>query len=294
MCNENKNIIKSNDKNLFDCSLLFKYRIQSLSLSFMTKEFLDLAIDACLKAGNFLLEFFYKKTEVQYKLDNSIVTEADLKADSLIKALIEDNFPQHSILSEESGRKKQSSDYLWIIDPLDGSTNYSVLNPFFAVSIGLLYKQQPLLGVVYSPFQDELFVAETNRGAYLNNKIITVDKNATLEKSFLAFNNGRDSKSRERMVKIYKKLKIKNNVVRQVGAAALELCYVASGRFGAFVMPGLNSWDVAAGALIVREANGITTDFENNPFNLTSSDIIACSSSIHESLLQLIEKVLRT
>ncbi len=258
----------------------------------MTNNFLKIATEAAKKAGKLLLELFKSKTEVTFKTDRSIVTEADLKADSLIKSLIESNFPQHSILSEESGRKNESSDYLWVIDPLDGSSNFTVRNPFFAVSIGLIHKNRPLIGVVYSPFQDELFFAESNKGAYLNKQIISVDKNATLDSSFLAFCNGRDLHSRDQIIKIYKELKVRNNRFRQIGAAALELCYVASGRFGAFVMPGVNAWDVIAGALIVKEADGIVTDFDNNPFRLRSSSIIASSPSIHESLFTIINNTL--
>ncbi|MFX0123933.1 MAG: inositol monophosphatase family protein [Candidatus Hodarchaeota archaeon] len=255
----------------------------------MTTDFLNIAIEASRKAGKLILDLFHRDIKIMIKGDQSITTEADLKSDSLIKNIIKENFPTHDILSEESGKENHSSDYLWVIDPLDGSTNFSVRNPFFAVSIGLVRKNQPLLGVVYSPFQDELFKAELNRGAYLNNKFITVNEEATLKNSFLAFCNGRDLNSRKKMIKIYEKLKIENNKVRQVGAAALELCYVASGRFGAFIMPGLNSWDVFAGALIVKEANGITTDFKNNPFTLTSSDIIASTPSIHPILLNFVK-----
>ncbi|MFX0211540.1 MAG: inositol monophosphatase family protein [Candidatus Hodarchaeota archaeon] len=170
----------------------------------MTSQFLHVAIEASRKAGKILLELFNKELKVSFKTDHSIVTEADLKAESIIINLVKDNFPRHSILSEESGKESQDSDYLWIIDPLDGSTNFFVRNPFFAVSIGLLHKHKPILGVVYAPIQDELFVAENNKGAYVNDKIITVDETATLEKSFLAFFNGRDLDSRKQMVRIYK------------------------------------------------------------------------------------------
>lgn len=253
----------------------------------MTSMFIDTAIEAAQKAGKLILNLFHKDIEITTKLDQSILTEADLKADSLIKNIIHENFPSHDIFSEESGRENKSSDYLWLIDPLDGTTNFSVHNPFFAVSISLLQNQNPLLGVVYSPFLDELFIAETNKGASLNNQPISINKEAT-ENSFLAYANGRDIDSRRRMVKIFEKLKIRNNKIRQVGAAALELCFVASGRFGAFIMPGMNAWDVFAGALIVKEAGGTVTDFQNNSLTLNSTDIIACSPSIHSILLKLL------
>ncbi|UCG01201.1 MAG: inositol monophosphatase [Candidatus Heimdallarchaeota archaeon] len=259
----------------------------------MTKKFLNVAIEASQKAGKLIIDLFYKDIEITTKPDQSIITEADLKADTIIRSIIYENFPSHDVLSEESGRSNHSSEYLWIIDPLDGSTNFSVRNPFIAVSIGLLRRDHPLLGVVYSPFQDELFRAEINRGAFLNNKPISVDEKVAFENAFLAFDNGRDLHSRNKMIQIYKRLKARNNKVRQVGAAALELCYVASGRFGAFIAPGLNSWDILAGELIVKEANGLTTDFQNNSFTLTSSNIIASSHSLHPILLDIVKDLPR-
>ncbi|MFX1505247.1 MAG: inositol monophosphatase family protein [Promethearchaeota archaeon] len=257
----------------------------------MTNNFMEIAIEAAQKAGKLILNLFYKDFEMTTKSDQSILTEADIKADSLIKNIIHENFPSHDIFSEESGRENNSSDYLWVIDPLDGTTNFSVHNPFFAVSISLLHLNEPLLGVVYSPFQDELFSAGTHKGAFLDNQPISINEKATLESSFLAYGNGRDINSRKQMVRIFEKLKSQNNKVRQVGAAALELCYVAAGRFGAYIMPGMNSWDVFAGALIVKEAGGMVTDFQNNSLVLASTDIIACSPSIHPILLNLINSV---
>ncbi|MFX0052609.1 MAG: inositol monophosphatase family protein [Candidatus Hodarchaeota archaeon] len=257
----------------------------------MNNLFLDVAIKAAKIAGEALLDT-YGKTKKNFKSDQSIVTEADLKADSLIKNIIEKQFPTHSILSEESGKTIKKSDYLWAIDPLDGTTNFSVQNPYFAVSIALLNKQQPLIGVVYSPFQDELFAAKRHEGAYLNTNLINVDRNSTLEESFIAFCNGRDRSTRELIIKIYSKLKLKNNFFRQVGVPSLDLCYVASGRFGAFLMPGINSWDIAAGALIVQEAKGTVTDFHNNEFSIDSNNVLASSSSLHAQLLRIITQVL--
>ena len=141
----------------------------------MTSNLLNTATEAAKKAGKLLIDLYGTTTQKKFKHDQSVVTEADLKADTLIKSVISDRFPSHSIFSEESGETIKNSDYLWIIDPLDGSTNFSVYNPFFAVSIGLLYKRQPLIGVVYSPFQNELFVAKRNEGAYLNDNLIILN-----------------------------------------------------------------------------------------------------------------------
>ncbi|MHA2365736.1 MAG: inositol monophosphatase family protein, partial [Candidatus Hodarchaeales archaeon] len=241
-----------------------------------------------LNAGKVLLDRFKSANRINIKSDMSLVTEADLKANAIILESLEKKFPNHSILSEETGLKDQDSDYLWIIDPLDGTTNFSNHIPFFAVSIGLLYKNTPLIGVVYSPFQDELFYAEYKKGAYLNGHSIKVDNKKNLDTAFLAFDNGRNPEIRMKMIRIYQKLKLRNNVMRQVGAAALELCYVAAGRFGGFIMPGVNSWDVIAGSFIVNEGFGITTDFKNVPFSMKSHDLLASSPLLHEHLLEVI------
>lgn len=256
----------------------------------MVRNFLNTATEAAKEAGKLLLDL-YGTTTRKFKRDQSVVTEADFEADKLITSIILDKFPSHSIFSEESGETIKDSDFLWIIDPLDGSTNFSVCNPFFAVSIGLLYKRQPMIGVVYSPIQKELFVAKKNEGAYLNDNLINVDMKATLEKSFLSFCNGRDSTSRKTMIQIYNRIKMKNNVIRHVGAPSLQLSYVASGRFGVFIMPGINSYDIAAGALIVQEANGTVTDFQNNPFTIDSSNILASSPSIHQTLSKILSQI---
>ncbi|MFX0014503.1 MAG: inositol monophosphatase family protein [Promethearchaeota archaeon] len=256
----------------------------------MSDNFLSTATEAATEAGKLLLDH-YGTTTRKFKRDRSVVTEADLKADKLIRSIILDKFPSHSILSEESSETIKDRDFLWVIDPLDGSTNYSVCNPFFAVSIGLLCKRQPLIGVVYFPIQNELFVAKKNEGAYLNNDLINVDMKATLEKSFLSFCNGRDSTSRKTMIQIYNKIKMKNNVLRHVGAPSLQLSYVASGRFGVFIMPGINSYDIVAGALIVQEANGKVTDFQNNPFTIDSPNILASAPSMHQTLLKILGQI---
>ncbi|MFX0088217.1 MAG: inositol monophosphatase family protein, partial [Candidatus Hodarchaeota archaeon] len=145
-----------------------------------------------------------------------------------------------------------------------------------------------IIGVVYSPIQNELFHAEIKNGAYLNGNLIEINSEVSLDSTFIAFGNARDQQHRKKIIQIFKNIKIRNNFVRQVGAAALELCYVAVGRFGAYIMTGINSWDIIAGALIVNEAHGIITDFEGREFNFHSTDILAAPSSIHKPLLEII------
>ncbi|MFW9779516.1 MAG: inositol monophosphatase family protein [Candidatus Heimdallarchaeota archaeon] len=253
-------------------------------------QFLSVAIAAAKSGGETLLDM-YGKVEITYKSDKSIVTQADLQADNRIREILTEEFPKHSILSEESDESFEiekggsSSKYLWAIDPLDGTTNYACQNPFFCVSIGLLVDQQPFLGAIYFPIQDELFYAKVGEGAFLNDRKIHVGLGVSLENAFLSYGNARDLKNRQTIARIFPKLKIKSNKLRQVGSPALALCFVASGRFSAFFMPGVNLWDVAAGILITKEANGTVTDFHNKPFSLHSTSIVAASPTVHSEIL---------
>ena len=252
-------------------------------------QFLSVAIAAAKSGGEVLLEM-YGKVEKTYKSDQSIVTQADFHSDNRIKKILTKEFPKHSILSEESGKsfgseEDLSSEYLWTIDPLDGTLNYATRNPYFGVSIGLLVGQQPFLGVIYFPIQHEIFYAKVGSGAFLNDRRIHVESNASFEKAFLSYGNARDIKNRQIIAEIFPRLKIKNDTVRQVGSPALALCFVAAGRFDAFFMPGVKLWDVIAGIVIVQEANGRVTDFQNKPFSLNSTTILAASPTLHSKLL---------
>ncbi|MFX0205190.1 MAG: inositol monophosphatase family protein [Candidatus Hodarchaeota archaeon] len=246
---------------------------------------------AAAKAGGEVLLDMYGKVEIAYKLDQTVVTQADLHSDKRIRKILTKEFPTYSILSEEGGKSftcengDSSSEYVWTIDPLDGTLNYATQNPFFGLSIGLLVDQQPFLGVIYFPIQDELFYAKVGAGAFLNDKRLHVQSNVSFEDAFLAYGNASDMKNRQLIANIFPRLKIKNDTVRQVGSPALALCFVAAGRFGAFFMPGVNLWDVTAGIVIVQEANGRVTDFFNKPFSLNSTSIIAASSTLHLEIL---------
>ncbi len=249
-------------------------------------EELVVAVSAAREAGALLLKYF-GKVEGSYKADKSIVTVADIKAEELIRSRIREKFPDHAIVGEEMGGEGIGSPYVWSIDPLDGTTNFVVRNPFFAVSIALVRHAEPMLGVVYYPFADELFHAVKGGGAFLNDESIAVSTKV-LDSSVLTFCNNRDVDSVNRMVEIFARLKPVNNKFRQMGAGSLELSYVACGRVEAFMMVGANPWDVAAGAVLVREAGGIATDFDGSEYDLNSKDILATNGLVHEELLRLV------
>ncbi|MFW9855174.1 MAG: inositol monophosphatase family protein [Candidatus Thorarchaeota archaeon] len=250
-------------------------------------EQLEIAVTIAKEAGELIIRQFGKARK-SYKLDGSIVTEADIESDDLIKKVLTNEFPDHSVYSEESEKIIRNSDHLWVVDPLDGTTNFSVKNPYFAVSIAYYFKDILRIGVVFAPILNEMFIAEEKAGATLNGSPVAVDTESSLEDAFISFENGRDPTSRRNMVRIYSKLKPINNKIRQVGAVSLDLCNVATGRYGAFIMPGSNIWDIAAGRLVVEEAGGIVTDFKNQTLTDKSSSILAASPSIHERLCEII------
>lgn len=255
----------------------------------MAEIYRKIAEKAVIQAGNIVFAKYGHST-VTMKSDHSPVTDADLDSEEVIKTLLHKNFPDHSIISEESGSELKESEYTWIVDPLDGTRNYSVKIPFFCVSIALIKNQQPILGTIYYPVQKELFTAELGKGSYLNHRPIKVKEDIDFETAFISIANARDKYSRERAGKFYLKLKPINYAVRQVGSVALELCYVGTGRFGAVVMISCNAWDVMAGALIVKEAGGTVTDFNGKPFDKESKDILASSPTIYQSLLKLVNE----
>lgn len=256
----------------------------------INKKMKDTALLAAKKAGKILLKKYenFDRTKIKFKSKHEILTSADLAAEKEIIKIIKKNFPEHQILSEEAGEIKTKSDYKWYIDPLDGTTNFSMHNPLWAVSIALSYKNKVVLGLIYSPSLKELFWAQKNNGAYLNNKKISVSNN-TESKVINAFCHGNTKKHIKTAIKYYTKQKMAKFDARQLGSASVELGYVACGRIESITIPGAKSWDVAAGSLLVKEAKGKVTDFNNKNWNLNSSDIIASNKKVHQQILKALK-----
>lgn len=247
----------------------------------------EIAIRVAKQAGKELKKlFFSRKIQLQEKSKREIVTSADLLAEKIILKEIKKNFPSHKILSEESGNSKIISDYLWIIDPLDGTTNFFMHNPLFSISIGLLYKNEPLLGVIYVPLLDELYIAEKNKGATVNNKKIKVSNRRKISESYLTFCHGNKETHINKAISIYKTLKKEGKDFRQLGSAAVELALVARGITDSILIPGALPWDVSAGILLVREAGGKVTDFNNKRWTTKSKNMLASNAKIHNELLK--------
>jgi myo-inositol-1(or 4)-monophosphatase len=253
----------------------------------------QVAITAAKSAGAELLKQFAKvsRATIKTKSKHEIVTPADLASEKIILNLIKKNFPNHAILSEEAGLNDQKSDYLWIIDPLDGTTNFAMGNPLFSISIALAKNDDIILGLVYNPYLNDLYIAEKGHPAYLNNKKIHVSSENKISHSFLTFCHGNDEASVKRAINIYNKFKLEGRDIRQIGSAAMECAWVARGKTEAIIIPGVNSWDVAAGALLVRQAGGIVTDLLGHDWTLKSTGIIASNFRLNDELIRLVKNI---
>jgi myo-inositol-1(or 4)-monophosphatase len=237
-----------------------------------------------------ILRFFNADFKTTYKEGvNNLVTEADHASEKAIIEVIRAEFPGHELLGEESGKHIQDSAYKWIIDPIDGTINFAHGIPLNCVSIGIEKDGKMIMGVVYNPHINELFFAEKGMGATLNDKSISVSKETQVIKSclvtgfpytYINMPNG--------PIEIFEKLVKKGVPVRRIGSAAIDLCWVACGRFDGFYEHKLEPWDSAAGYLIVEEAGGKVTDHENNPFSIYQHKILATNGIIHNDLSDII------
>ncbi|PJJ76712.1 myo-inositol-1(or 4)-monophosphatase [Thermoflavifilum aggregans] len=248
-------------------------------------------LDTIRAAGQVLLEGIGENFQISHKSSlNDLVTEVDKRSEAVILDKIRNQFPDHAILSEEAGASEHSGTFRWIIDPLDGTVNFAHRLPICSVSIALEKEGEVLMGAVYNPFLNELFFAEKGHGAYLNDKPIRVSAQDQIRQAFLVTGfpyQWRDMPHDPVQVFGYF---IKQGVpVRRLGSAAIDLCWVACGRFDGYWEHHIHAWDVAAGGLIVREAGGQVTDFEGQPYQLSSSKLIASNGRIHEGLLHAVQ-----
>jgi myo-inositol-1(or 4)-monophosphatase len=241
------------------------------------------------EAGELLRKRLDNRHTIHFKGEINLVTEADRFSEALIKARIRKAFPGHDILSEESPETSNGSRFRWIIDPLDGTTNYAHGYPVFCVSIALEVEGTIRLGVVYDPVADELFVAEKGEGAFLNGRRLAVSRIATLKRGLLATGFPYDIREdRNNNMNFFKAMAMNAQAVRRAGSAALDLAYVAAGRFDGFWELKLMPWDTAAGWLLVSEAGGAVTDLRGGSYGLRSPNILASNGLIHEEMVHLL------
>lgn len=249
----------------------------------------EFAVGIAREAGDFLKGRLREEVRVDYKGEINIVTEADHQSEAMILSRIRSRFPDHDILTEESAGVQQGSACRWIVDPLDGTTNYSHGYPVFCVSIGFEKKGETIIGVVYNPMLDELFVAEKGKGAFLNSRRIGVSKTRELTKSLLATGFPYDIRENpENNINYFNVLALRAQAIRRAGSAALDLAYVAAGRFDGFWELKLHPWDTAAGSLLVQEAGGRVTDLFGGGFSLQSPHVLATNGLIHEEMAEIL------
>jgi len=253
---------------------------------------LDVAIEAGEKAGAILLDYAKSGFHIEHKNPINLVTDADYAAERCVIDHIHAQFPTHSFLAEEQGRIEQSpSPYLWIIDPLDGTTNFAHGYPAYCVSIGLEYRGRCVLGVVFDPSRDELFTATEGCGAQLNGHPIHVSTASTLDTSLLVTGFAYDIRESPRNnLDHFAKFALKAQGIRRTGSAALDLCYVAAGRFDGFWEVQLNPWDMAAGSILVKEAGGRLTDFLGRDLSLYGQELVASNGYIHHAMLTVLNE----
>mgnify|MGYP001163340223 CR=1 FL=1 len=257
----------------------------------MTK-FTDFINNTITNSGNILRKGFGTKFQIDNKIGkNNLVTEYDFKSEKYIIDEIKKAFPTHNIVSEEKGSVDNKSEYDWIIDPLDGTVNYANNIPIFSVSIALIKAGQLIAGAIYQPILDELFYAERGNGAFLNGERINVSNKNELNTSLLVtgfpYDIDNDPKN---TIKSFTNVISRGIPIRRLGSAALDLAYVAAGRFEGFWEVNLNSWDVAAGILIVQEAGGICTNYNGEASLVDDKEILATNGLIHEEALRVINE----
>ena len=243
------------------------------------------------EAGKLLRERIDDRHTVHYKGEINLVTEADRLSEALIVERIRASFPDHGILAEESPEMANRSGARWIIDPLDGTTNYAHGFPVFCVSIALEVEGEIRLGAVFNPMLDEMFIAEKEAGAFLNGRRLKVSQTAELSRSLLATGFPYDIReNRNNNMNYFEVMALNAQAVRRAGAAALDLAYVAAGRFDGFWELKLMPWDMAAGCLLIEEAGGVVTDLNNAPLDLRSPHILTSNGLIHDEMARLLAR----
>ncbi|MGO9016167.1 MAG: inositol monophosphatase family protein [Dissulfurispiraceae bacterium] len=260
----------------------------------MTETFLETAVFAALSAGQIISDNLGRltKDDVGLKQVSDFVTRVDKESEACIIRIIRERYPDHHILAEETVKQTVREGYRWIIDPLDGTTNYIHQYPVFCVSIALELHREVIAGVIFDPLRKDLFFAEKGKGAYLNEQPIIVSTIAACPDSLIT--TGFPFRRKEfidQYLKLFKNVLFKVSDLRRAGSAALDLAYLAAGRCEGFFELGLSAWDIAAGSLIIEEAGGVITDFSGGDDYLSTGNIVAGNRAIQVELLKEVQAV---
>lgn len=257
-------------------------------------EFFGAAFRAAVLAGDHILKNLGKisKDDIDTKQASDFVTRVDRESEELILRTIKQKFPDHHFLAEESARDAGGKEYRWVIDPLDGTTNFIHQYPVFAVSIALEFKNEMVLGIVYDPLREEIFTAEKGKGAFLNGRPIRVSSVSSMASSLVT--TGFPFKRREFIdpyLKLFKNIFHRVSDIRRAGSAALDLAHLAAGRCECFFEIGLGPWDIAAGTILIKEAGGIVTDFGGGEEYLSTGNIVCGTPALHSEILNEVKGV---
>ncbi len=250
---------------------------------------LNFAIETAREAGQILLEKFGRKIEISLKGDINLVTEADIASEKHIIERIKSYHPKHAILAEESGASETQNEYKWIVDPLDGTTNFAHGYPCWCVNVALEHNGEIVVGVTFDPTREELFAVEEGSGASLNGRKIRVSDTEDLKDALLVTGFPYDVREREKFARHFTEFTYKSRGIRRDGSAAIDMAYVACGRFDGFWEEGLHAWDVAAGVLLIEEAGGRVSYYDDSPFSIYASPICASNNLIHAEMLEVLQ-----
>lgn len=255
--------------------------------------FKEFAIGVAARSGMILMRNFHDaiKTTARKKSRHEVVCGSDCEVHEYIQYKVREQYPHHNFISEEGKSIQQGSRYTWVVDPLDGTLNYTIGNPFFTVSITVLEDNEPIIGVIYAPFMGEMFVAERRRSARLNERNIHVSPERKLSDAVVSLSYfPRDKKSRMRFMNMGARLEDHVRSIRHLGCTSLELAYVACGRLEAQVIaPPLRLWDIAAGMLLVQVAGGKITNFSGKPWRGLQEGFVASNGTVHNHILKLVK-----
>lgn len=257
------------------------------------KKYIKIIEPIIKKAGKSALKKWYNfdRQNSLLKDKQSLVTKVDIETEKYLIKEIKKSFPKHGFFAEESGKANISASNVWFIDPIDGTTNFTIHNPLWSISIGLARDNNIIFGAIYFPVLDELFWAEKDLGAYLNKKKIVLNKNTNQKKQIHTYCHGNGLKAKKQAIKYYTQQKLNSLDCRQLGSAAIECSYVAIGRVDSLVIPGVNPWDVVAGALIAKEAGALVLDFSGKEWNLKTDNILICHPKIKKDILASLKKL---
>jgi len=250
---------------------------------------LETAVKAARAAGKLQMEAFNQDHQVRYKSENDLVTEVDHTCEQKIVQVIREAFPSHDFLLEESSPPLTGSPYLWVVDPLDGTTNYAHRVPHFCCCIALRAEGQTVVGAVFDPFRNELFTGMRAAGAFLNGRPMRVSGQDRLDRSLIGTGFPREIRTaEEKNLRKFESMLFEVQSIRRSGSAGLDLCYLAAGRLDGYWVVDLEPWDAAAGVLLVEEAGGRVTDPRGNPYKLDRGGIMVTNGSIHGPMLEVL------